>query len=60
MEHLADVPFDPEGFTVYELGLRLRHGGETVAWLKQFGLEIDVLRVDQYGTWFELKGAQHL
>jgi len=55
MSDPSEVPWNPDfGFTVSELGIRLRNGGETVKWLKSFGMYLEVLRVDHAGTWFEL------
>jgi hypothetical protein len=57
IEGTATVPWepnDPAGFTLHELGQRFRRMQPVVAWLRERGLEIEVERKDDEGTWFRL------
>lgn len=50
------VPWNPHGgFTVSDLGKRLRGGLPYKRWLEEFGLELVTLGTDDHGTWYELR-----
>jgi len=52
------IPWEPNGgFTVDELGQRLRHHGETEQWLAQWHLSLVESHVDDFGTYYELRTA---
>lgn len=56
MAHLALIPWKPhDGFTVDELGQRLRHHGETEQWLAQWHLTLVPTKTDEWGQWYELR-----
>ena len=47
-------PDDPSGFTVHELGQRFRRKMPVVDWLRERGLEIEVVQTNGIGTFFRL------
>lgn len=56
MEGVRTIPWQPDGagFTLHDLGQRLRNKQPVVAWLQQFNLELNVIQTDDVGTWFRL------
>ena len=61
MEGVSSVPWqpdDPNGFTVHDLGLRLRRKQPVVAWLRERGLELEVEQTNVLGTWFRLTNIE--
>lgn len=61
MANLETIPWEPNGgFTVEELGERLRNRQPFAAWLEEYGLElwgVDAPQGQEYGSWYVLVTA---
>lgn len=54
--HLKAIPWESNGgFTVDELGQRLKHHGETEQWLAQWHLSLVESHRDDVGIYYELR-----
>lgn len=60
VDGVESVPWEvdePNGFTVHELGQRMRRKMPIVAWLRERGLNIEVEAKNNLGVWFRLTSA---